>query len=665
MASPIFSDNEGPCFTAPLEYVDEDCSDVLTHLAALRGEASKNGDVVFALPNNVKVWAHSPLFYIAAGGRLPEALGAPRRLDLGTDIMETAKNGLGVEVTVLHIPEENRPSFEEAMGYTYTRRSLRGLWEAMGYHSMDPTGKGLDVGVPLDSTLPTSILPDFEIHLKAPGNRPSFCPIKVHKFLLAWRIPYYETFFNSKFGDASGNTSTVYTEDFTPFSLWMVAGYVYQRELKELLDPYPGFRNYITLHLNNPHKIQSCNSCVSDRTLPDLEIADKFVDIARAARYLQCVTLENSALYLLSELGHRFRCTGRGCSIFVPHILDVVAKSDVAGQRILDNGISLLALPSNITPLWKRPLLGCSPSILELLIAKVTSNSQKEGEERRAIKLFETISDLRRHTLASKNAKDWDTRLLVPVMERTVEFIAKAFDSSEVTAGLIRVFHPYNLSKPVGGELLSMVVSNKTLREENCRQIFIGIMVLAQTRGTVPEIELAKRDCIAWFKRKWVTLTFSPAIRIPVRPTKAKNSPQEDAVFKDREPDNQEDSAEPPRTPTSTHWRGSPLASPESVERKRLSIDTSDDANFFSAWSEEELEKLASVIPASIADLVAKSPQSPAVDDRYKPARTPRGNSSPRHGGVSRGRGGHSRGPAPVSRISLNRTDVRPNREQH
>ncbi|KAH8148381.1 uncharacterized protein LAJ45_07482 [Morchella importuna] len=665
MASPIFSDHEEPCFTDPLEYVDEDYSDVLTHLAALRDEASKDGDVVFALPNNVKVWAHSPLFYIAAGERPPEEFGDPRRLDLGTDIMETAKNNLGVELTVLHIPEENRPSFEEAMGHTYTRKSLRGLWEAMGYDSVDPTGKGPDAGVPLDSTLPASMLPDFEIHLKAPGNRPSFCAVKVHKFLLARRIPYYETFFNSKFGDASGNTSTIYTEDFTPFSLWIAAGYVYRQELKELLNPCPGFRNYITLHLNNPHKAQSCNSCVTDRTLPDIEIADKFVDITRAARYLQCVTLENSALYLLSELGHRFECTGRGCSIFVPHILDVVAKSDISGQRILDNGISLLALLSNITPLWKRPLLNCSPSVLELLIAKVASNSQKEGEERRAIRLFETISDLRRHTLASKNAKDWDTKLLVPLMEHTVEFIAKAFDSLEVTTGLIRVFHPYNLSKPVGGELLSMVMSNKTLREETCRQIFIGIMELAQKRGTVPEVEQAKRDCIAWFKRKWVTLTFSPAIRTPVKPTKAKSSPQEYAIFKDREPDDQEDSTEPPRTPTSTHWRGPPLASPESGTKKKLSIDTSDDGNFFSAWSEEDLAKLTSVIPASIADLVAKSPQSPAVDDRYKPVRTPRGNSSPRRGGVSRGRGGHSRGSASVSRIILNRIDARPNREQH
>lgn len=598
---------------------------LLMHLEILRQEASKDGDVIFSLPDGDRIWAHSILFYVAAGGRLPSSFGTPRRLDTSSDAVETVSNSLGVVVTVLHITEDRQLAFEQVMNSCYTIDSLSGVWDAMGYSAVVFSGKDFERNAPLPPTLPTSMLPDFEIHLKEAKGKSTLFSVKVHKFLLARRIPYYETFLGSGFRDASGMTSTVYTEEFTAFSLWAVANFVYHKDPSSVFEGHPDLKYYITPSPIAPNSSPCCASFETNRPIPALGIADKLLEIAKSAHYLQANNLENWANFFLCELGHHFQCQGRGCIEFIPHILNLVVDNDITDRWIFKKGISLLAQHKSISTMWKRSLLKCKPPVLESLIGEIKNSSEREGESERIVQLFVRLLNLRRHTSTSKNSSDWDRKLIVPLMDHTTETIAAKFDSPEVTSALATMFRGMNFSRPIGEELLERIMDNKILREESCRQIFIGIIALMKSCGyNAPEVEQAKAKCITWFERKWVTLSLTPAPRTKKACLmKRQNSGSVDS----RENDDQENSAETLRP--SPNQRNTPRTLPKNKSKDRIkkapAATDVDEGNFFSAWEQSELEDLAKELPASMSDLLATSHRrKPPVDDKYKPVKTMR-----------------------------------------
>lgn len=589
------------------------------HLEALRKEAPIDGDAVFSLPDNSWIWVHSLLFYIAAENRLPSDFGTPQRLDLSLDVVEMARNGSGVAVPVLYVTEAKRPDFEKVMSSCYTIDNLSGIWKAMDCSAVVLNEKELERDASPNPTLPTSLLPNFEIHLKEPKNGRSLFSVKVHKFLLARRIPYYETFFASGFGDASGMTSTVHTEEFTVFSLWAIASFIYNETLSSMFELYPTLSDYIAPSPITPNQSPCCASFDASRPIPALEVADKLLEIAKSAHYLQATNLENWAHFLLCEVAHQFQCQGRGCIEFIPRMLNLVVDNEVTDRWIFRKCIALLAQHRNIAVMWKRPLLNCKPLVLESLIRSIQDHSEKEGANGGIVQLFIKLSDLQRHTSTSKNANDWDKKLIAPLMDHTTEILASKFNNPGVTSRLTTFFRGSNFSRPIGEDLLERIVENKILREENCRQVFVGIMALAELCGyNVPEIGRAKMKCILWFERKWVTLSLTPAPRTPKLAANDQQSRSGDNRVHD-----------------------------DKGKGKINKLSAATDANFFSAWEQSELEELARELPVPISDLLATSHRKkPPVDDKFKPVKAVRVN-KPRAGSAVVG-GGRSHGGASV-----------------
>lgn len=567
------------------------------HLKILREVAPTDGDAVFSLPDNSWIWVHSLLFYIAAGNKLPSDFGTPRHLEPSSDAVEMASNGLGVAVPVLYVAEAEEPHFKNVIDICYTADSLSGIWKAMGYPVVVANGKELEIDVSRSPALPASLLPDFEIRLKEPKGGHSLFSVKVHKFLLARRIPYYETFFASGFGDASGTTSTVYTEEFTVFSLWAIASFTYNEMPQSMFESYP---DYIAPSPNTPNQSPCCASFDTTRPIPALGVIDKLLQTAKSAHYLQATDLENWAHFFLCEMAHRFQCQGKGCTEFIPHILNLVCDNDLIDQWVFKKGIALLAQHKSITAMWKRPLLNCKPFVLESLIRSVQGCSEDENEMDRIVRLFVRLSNLQRHTSKSKNAIDWDNKLIAPLMDHTTEILASKFDSPDITHGLAAFFRGQNFSRPIGEELLERIVDNKILGERNCRQIFVGIIALTRLLGyDVPKVGEARMKCIAWFERKWVTLSLTPAPGTPRLLVNVQRSGSGDNL----EPDDKSKS-EPKKPPAAT----------DANER-----------NFFSAWKQSELEELAKEIPAPVSDLLATSHRKkPPVDDRFRPVKSVR-----------------------------------------
>lgn len=586
---------------------------LLMHLEVLREEAPKDGDAVFSLPDNSWIWVHSLLFYIAAGSKLPSDFGTPQRLDLNPDAVEVARNGSGVTVTVLYVAEAKRPDFEKVMKTCYTVDSLSGIWKAMGYPVVLSSGKELERDTLQNLTLPTPLLPDFEIQLKELKSGRLLFSVKVHKFLLARRILYYETFFASGFGDASGATSTVYTEEFTVFSLWAIASFIYNETPSLIFESYPTLKDYITPPPVSPNQPPCCASFGTSQPIPALEVIDKLLEIARSAHYLQATNLENWVHFLLCETAHQFQCQGRGCIDFIPHILNLVVDSDVTDRGVFKKGIALLAQHKSITAMWKRRLLSCKSSVLESLIISIQDCSEREDEKGRIIQLFVRLSNLQRHTSTSKNASDWDKKLIVPLMDHTTQILAANFDSLDIINGLASFFRGPSFSRPIGEGLLERIVDNRLLGEKNCRQIFVGIMALTTLCGhDAPEVGQAKMKCIAWFKRKWVTLSLISAPRTPSLPPNRERSGSGD----NRESDD----------------KGKGKA-------KELSAAASaNEGNFFSVWEQSSLGALAREIPAPVSDLLATSHRrKPPVDDRFKPVKIMKVGKSRTGGAASRG----------------------------
>lgn len=584
---------------------------LIMHLETLRKEAPTDGDAVFSLPDNSRIWVHSLLFYVAAGNKLPSEFGTPQRLDLSSDAVEMASNGLGIAVPVLYVEEAKQLHFKDVISSCYTADSLSGIWKTMGYPVVVANGK-VEIDASRNSTLPTSLLPDFEIHLKEEKGGHSVFSVKVHKFLLARRIPYYNYFFASGFGDASGMTSTVYTEEFTVFSLWTIASFTYNDMTPSIFESYPTLKDYIAPSSITLDQSPCCASFDTTQPIPALEVIDKLLEIAKSAHYLQATNLENWAQFYIYEMAHRFQCQGRGCIEFIPHILNLVYEDDLTDQWVFRKGIALLAQHKSITIMWKRPLLNSKPYVLESLVRSIQDCSEREGEKKHIFKLFVRLSNLRRHTSTSKNASDWDKKLVMPLMDHTIEVLASKFDSPDITNGLAAFFRGQTISRPIGEELLERIVDNKVLGEKNCRQIFVGIMALTRSLGCdVPEVGRARMKCIAWFERKWVTLSLTPA---PGAPRLSVNGQQSGSRGSRERDDKGKDGLKKPPAATDANER-----------------------NLFAVWKQSELEELAREISVPVSDLLATSHhKKPPVDDRFKPVKTMKVGNSRAGGAASR-----------------------------
>lgn len=445
--------------------------ELVIDLNRLRKKACDDGDVVFILSDQTSIWIHSPLFYVAANNKLP--------IEFGTGA-GTAINDRGVTVMMIFVSEEKRVKFEEVLNTCYTISNLALLWRAIGGDEVrfrfDKECQHMEMDTSrVKSTLPTLMLPDFEIHLRETGreliNEPSSFSLKVHRFLLDARITYYQlkTRAGLKFKDATPMSSNLSRMVFTEFSLWSIAMYVYCGIPSILFDLDPNLQDYIAepvAHDSCLKKNSHCNEFRTKKCLPAEGIEYGLLDIAKAANFLLAPELDNWAHFQLYRLAHRFQCTGSGCAEIIPYIIDAIYRSDITDEWLFNTGIAWLARYENIPHLWKWTLLH-KLKVIPLLIEKIMetdweNNLDEETRSRRgenAIELFVRLWKLKQYTSMTKDSVRWYKELIEPLMEYSAQAVLDDFSNSVTFGRLETLLNGMSFSKLAGEELLARVIN--------------------------------------------------------------------------------------------------------------------------------------------------------------------------------------------------------------
>lgn len=442
--------------------------ELVIDLNRLRKKACDDGDIVFILSDQTPIWVHSPLFYVAANNKLP--------MEFGTEA-GTAINDRGIIVTMLFVPEENKLKFEEVMNTCYTIENLALLWKAIGGDEvrfrLDRECQHMEIDTSrVRSTLPTLMLPDFEIHLRETGreliNEPSSFSLKVHRFLLDARITYYrlKTRSGLKLKDTTPMSSNLSRMVFTEFSLWSIAMYVYCGIPSIIFNLDPNLQDYITEPAIGLKRNSYCNEFRTERRLPAEGIEYGLLEIAKAANFLLAPELDNWAHFQLYRLAHRFQCTGSGCAELIPYIIDAIHCSDITDEWLFNTGISWLARYENIPHLWKWTLLH-KLKVIPLLIEKIMETDwescmDEETRSRRgenSIELFVRLWKLKQYTSMTKDSVRWHSELIEPLMVHATQVVLEDLSNSVTFNRLETLLNGMSFSKLAGEELLARVIN--------------------------------------------------------------------------------------------------------------------------------------------------------------------------------------------------------------
>lgn len=442
--------------------------ELIIDLNRLRKKACDDGDVVFILSDQTSIWAHSPLFYVAANNKLPMEFGT----EAGTVI-----NDRGIIVTMLFVPEVNKLRFEEVMNTCYTIENLALLWKAIGGDEvrfrLDRECQHMEMDTSrVKPTLPGLMLPDFEIHLRETGreliNEPSSFSLKVHRFLLDARITYYQlkTRAGLKLKDTTPMSSNLSRMVFTEFSLWSIAMYVYCGIPSIIFNLDPNLQDYITEPDSRLKKKSHCNEFRTEGRLPAEGIEYGLLEIAKAANFLLASQLDNWAHFQLYRLAHRFQCAGSGCAELIPYIIDAVHCNDITDEWLFNTGISWLARYENIPHLWKWTLLH-KLKVIPLLIEKITETDWEDSldEETRSrrgensIELFVRLWKLKQYTSMTKDSVRWCDELIEPLMEHSTQTVLEDLSNSITFNRLETLLNGMSFSKLAGEELLARAIN--------------------------------------------------------------------------------------------------------------------------------------------------------------------------------------------------------------
>lgn len=473
----------------------------------LRKNACDDGDAVFILPDQSFVWVHSPLFYIAAN-KPPVEFG----VEAGTSM-----NDRGILVKMFFVPEEKISEFEEVMVACYTQSNLELLWKAIGGQDLrfqtEHEHMGIDTSH-MNTTLPASMLPDFEIHLRDVGreqiDEPSGFSLKIYRFLLDARVDYYrtKTRFGSNSSDATPMSSNLSRTAFTEFSLWTIAMYVYCGMPSTIFGLDPNLKEYIAEpggDSNLKQKVHCTTSCTGNR-LPTEGIEQGLLDIARAANFLLIPELESWAHFQLYRLAHRFQCTGTGCAELLPHIIEAVYHNEITDEWMFNTGITWLVRYENIPTLWKSSLLRL-PKVVHLLIEKIKedsidleigetgeSNSHRGGD---AIELFVRLWRLEQYTSMTKDSGKWKNELIEPLMGHATAAVVEDLSNSvnsDIFGRFESLVHGRSFSKLAGEDLLHRVIVR--MRTESRTEDLEKLIELYENKDppSPPEKPHRKRD---------------------------------------------------------------------------------------------------------------------------------------------------------------------------
>lgn len=471
-------------------------NDGLQHqLVELSTDAQSNGDVEFSFPDGTRKRAYTPLFFIAAQNRLPELFGT------------VDSSG---SMPVVHVTVDLEAEVLAALQACYESRTLENLWSAMGCAEYQLASKFATFVAPSPQCdLPPSVAPDFTIQLKSPRARDPIFSIKVHRFLLPIRLSYFRAKFSSRFMDSGAPTATFHTEEFTPFSMWCVASYVYQAKPWDFFSGFAQLRAYIGDSPSGPHWTPTCAS-FGDAEVPPKEIADRLIEIVLSADFLGVECLVNWAHYSLARFAHEFSCRGRGCSTIVPYVMDLVANNEFSDRWLFEKGIQSFSDRRSIC-MWKRPLLMCkNPAVVDTLLERV-KESMCNAEW--TVEYFMRVEEVGRKTAMSDKKAEWAERIINPLLDHAAQCTANSFNQPAVVKSIANVLSSVNPSRPTIEAFLEKVVRNETIKANNCQQVLYGIRMLEKLLGTtkVQGVRDAKDRCINWFRRNYISLSVLPA----------------------------------------------------------------------------------------------------------------------------------------------------------
>lgn len=524
-------------------------------LKRLRKKACDDGDIAFITPDQTQIWAHIPLFYIAANNQLPTAFGT----EAGTAI-----NDRGVIVKMLFVLEERTPEFEEVMNNCYTIENLSLLWKAIGgdevRFGLDRERQHMEMDTSrVKSILPASMLPDFEIHLRETGreliNEPSSFSLKVHRFLLDARITYFKlkTSAGLRLKDPTPMVSNLSRMVFTEFSLWSIAMYVYCGVPSIIFSLDPNLSDYIAEPAIGDSRLKKNSHCSGFRTekrLPAEGIEYGLLEIARAANFLLAPELDNWAHFQLYRLAHRFQCTGSGCAEIIPYIIDAIHCNDITDEWLFNSGISWLARYENIHHLWKWSLLHKS-KVIPLLIEKIIEtdledslddeNIFRRGEN--AVELFVRLWKLKQYTSMTKDSEKWDKELIEPLMDHATRVVVEDLNNCITFNRLDSLLNGLSFSKLAGEDLLARVI-NKTCTDgilmEDCSAVE-KLLELCEKHRTADPVE---EQCAE---------TLNADVEESPSPTEDNGTPAEEKhLWKGPQPEGKEDLVENPAPPSDT-----------------------------------------------------------------------------------------------------------------
>lgn len=470
---------------------------------------------------------------------------------------------------------------------------------------------------------------DYTIYLKSDdcgdaGGGGIVSTFHVNRFLLGLRIQYFRNMFSSGMADSGTDSSTFYTDTFTPEALTIICRYVYltsdPQEPTNLLwfCGVPGqsdkenetllreLKEYIHLGqldiMESIHTLRTLKPYVhyNGGSPPPASILTHLINVIKAAEYLGLDDLKSYITHTVTELAHNFTCRGPGCAVLLPKMLDKVYHEPLVPRFLLNNLVKTLGKAKAVQPLWKRSLIMMSSEAISYLITHIQTRilhdpvikrTNEGGGTLAAFVLYVALAKLHRQVRGrSRDAGMWEKKLLDPLMK---DFLTRVLAQD-------LCWCEYLVSREAAGlnvditQALVQGIASRFMARENCEKIWRVV----SNRDLEFWDEQAMKSAVEWFKKEWLSLSVTPP-----------------------EPDPRT-SARPPAA----------AAAGGGLQKKLPRLKEAYEPNFFATWDRRDLGLLGKEVGVEVEDLLAQGHRAGL------PPRTPRRSADAGMGEVGRRR---------------------------
>ncbi|KAI5843680.1 hypothetical protein BZA05DRAFT_410332 [Tricharina praecox] len=312
---------------------------------------------------------------------------------------------------------------------------------------------------------------DFTLVVRASDSEKVLDRIRVHRGLLAARIPYFRSLFSGGFKDSLGDEATLRDDVVTASAARRVAAWC-------ALD-------FDTAALG----LGSVKEALELAVAADFLCADDLWAFALASAW------SSMPLWLV-------KCDV--CAVSIPAFLEGVEASPVLKER-LQEGVQaclrILATPEGVR-VWKRPLISMSDAILKRLVATAEEYLAEQGSKN-AYRMFLFVSELAAKVKTSPLKTRWEEMLLHPVSTACAR-VAAAELGDRYLVRLVKRVHKLVVcrDKSVVDEFLQCVAG--TVERRNVKVLLFGLADV-----TLPDseaVEKAREIVLKWLKKEWLSI---------------------------------------------------------------------------------------------------------------------------------------------------------------